>query len=82
MHELKEYKNQGYHTWLRELGLCSLKKTLGRPYRSCSVSIRGYKRAGKGLNRRAYSDKTTGNGFKLKDCRFKLDIREKILRCE
>jgi len=52
---------------LRELGLFSLEKASGRPYRSPPVPEGAYKEAGEGRFTRAQSDRTRGNGFKLKE---------------
>ena len=41
-------------------------KALGRPYSSLRVPEGAYKKAGEGLLTRACSDRTRGNGFKLK----------------
>ncbi|KFQ86933.1 hypothetical protein N337_12790, partial [Phoenicopterus ruber ruber] len=65
---------------LRELSLFSLEKR--RPWGDLLAAFqylkRAYKKAGEGLWTRACSDRTRGNGFKLKEGRFRLDLRKKF----
>jgi len=53
-------------------------KALERLYNSLPVPRGAYKKAGEGLFTRAYSDRTRGHGFKLKEAGFRLEIRKKF----
>lgn len=60
-------------------GPFSLKKRkLKAPYRGHQVPKGVYQRAGEEFFPRAYSDRTMGNSGKLKEGRFRLDIRKKF----
>ena len=65
---------------LRELGMFSLgKRRLQEDLRAAFQYPKGaYRKAGEGLFTRAWSERTRGNGFKLKEGRFRLGIRKKF----
>ncbi|KAJ7400136.1 hypothetical protein BTVI_107957 [Pitangus sulphuratus] len=65
---------------LRELGLFILeKRKLQRDLVAAFQYLKGaYKRGGEGLFTRTCRDRTKGNGFKLKESRFRLAIRKKL----
>jgi len=69
-----------YKERLRELGLFSLQKTSlqGDLIESFQYLKGDCKKAEEGLLKRARSDRTRSNGFKLKEYRFRLDIRKKF----
>jgi len=78
---IKGLEPLSYEERLRELGLFSLveEKALGRPYCGLPVPEGAHKKAGEGLSTRAWSDRTRGDGVKLKAGRFRSDIRKKFV---
>ena len=69
-----------YKGKLRDLGLFSLeKRRLQRDLRAAfQYPKRGYKKAGNRLLNRVGFYRTRGNGFKLREGRFSLDIKKKF----
>ena len=68
-----------YGERLRELGVLSLEKRRSRGDLPAAFQyLKGtYKKDGERLFARACRDRTRGNGFKLNEGRFRLDIRKK-----
>ena len=77
---IRGMEHLSYEDRLRELGLFSLekRKLQGDLLAAFQYLKRAYKKAGEVLFTRACNDRTRGNGFKLKEGRFRLCIRKKF----
>jgi len=77
---IRGLKHLSYEERLKEFLLYSLEKRRFWGHLNAAFQYRKetYKKEGERLLTRACNDRTRGNGFKLKDSRFRLDIRKKF----
>ena len=61
-----------------DAAICIFPHLLGRPHAAFQYLKGAYEQEGDQLFTQADSDRTRGNGFKLKEERFRLDVRKKF----